>query len=233
MTGELPIRTLIAEADPLLADTHVGYVGSTAGFTVSGLARTGAEVLGHLDHAAHDLILLDLDLPDVRGLDLCRTLRAGDRSVDVMAVTSATDLGQLRAAVSLGIVHCLLKPLHPRTFRGYLRWYAGFRQRTADASEPVTQRDVDSALALLRPETGPEVASPQPLSSPRMIDQVAAHLRLTRAPVSANEVAAALGISRVTARHYLEELASRRLAAQTRSHGSSGRPRHLYRWNGA
>jgi response regulator of citrate/malate metabolism len=223
------IRILIVEPDPAVATQHGDYVKRTAGFTVGGVAHTAAEALRELDGEPYDLILLDVQLPDVSGLELCRILRSRGCRADFMVVTAARQLGLVRAATSLGAIHYLLKPLTLRTLQAHLRRYASYRRRTADSTGPVSQREIDAALALLHPDFR---AGPLPGQAPstRTLDTVAAHLRNAPEPVTANEVAAELGISRVTARRYLEELTARRLAEQTQRYGSSGRPRHLYSW---
>ena len=75
-------------------------------------------------------------LPDMTGLDLCRTLRGRGDAVDVIAVTSARDLPTVRAAVSLGIVQYLIKPFQFATFRSRSsETYAEYR-RAASLPKP-------------------------------------------------------------------------------------------------
>ncbi|GAA3598615.1 response regulator [Kineosporia mesophila] len=227
---ERRISTLIVDADPIITALHAQYVGQTPGFIVSGIANTGADMLRQTQITGPELILLDLNLPDASGLELCRILRARNSTADIMVITSSRNLLLVRLAITFGVVHYLLKPLYLQDFQEHLRRYAAFRRQTAHSTGPVSQRDIDSVLALLRPDVRADVV-PTRLSARRTLDKVAAHLRTTPDPVSADEVAQALGISRVTARHYLEELTSRQLVAQTQRYGTSGRPRNLYRWH--
>ncbi len=97
-----PIRVLVVEDDPVAADAHIMYVGRVPGFTAVGTAHTGAEARRLLDRTRVDLLLLDLHLPDVHGLQLARSLRAAGYQADVIAVTSARDLAVVREGVSLG-----------------------------------------------------------------------------------------------------------------------------------
>jgi response regulator of citrate/malate metabolism len=230
VNSEHLIRTLIVEPDPVMANLHGEYVKKTAGFTVSGVAHTGAEALQQIDTEPPALVLLDLQLPDISGLELCRILRARNSPVDVLVITAARQIGLVRAALSFGVIHYVLKPLPLRTFQSHLRRYASYHQRTTDSTGPINQYDIDSTIALLRPDVRADSVASR-ATSLRTLDTVAAHLRTAAGPVTANEVAQALGISRVTARRYLEELTSRRMAAQTQRYGSSGRPRNLYHWH--
>ncbi|CAJ61635.1 MULTISPECIES: response regulator [Frankia] len=228
-----PIRTLIVEDDPLLADAHRLYVERVPGFTVCGVARSGTEALRVALADRPDLLLLDFYLPGMSGLEVCRALRAHGATADIIAVTSARDLATVRAAVSYGVVQYLVKPFSFAAFRQRLERYAAFhRQTTADPAGPVGQHEVDSALAVLRPDTARSAHQPKGLST-ATLDAVVACLRAAQNPVSADDVAEELGMARVTARRYLERLTGQRLATRTQRYGRSGRPGHLYRWSGA
>jgi response regulator of citrate/malate metabolism len=228
-----PIRTLVVEDDPLVAQAHATYVAKVPGFVVSGVAHSGAQALRQVSLARYDLALMDLYLPDLTGLEVCRRLRSQGATLDIIAVTSARDLETVRTALSYGVSQYLLKPFSFSAFRQQLERYAVFRQRiTADPARIVGQREVDFALAGLRPDDTPTTDQPKGLSS-ATLDAVVAYLRRAPEPVSADDVAEALGTSRVTARRYLENLTSQRLATQTQRYGHSGRPGHLYHWCGA
>jgi response regulator of citrate/malate metabolism len=228
-----PIRALIVDDDPVVAHAHSIFVRKVPGFTVSGTAHSGAEALRQVSCAPHDLILLDLSLPDVAGLEVCRILRSRKVRLDIMAITSARDLESVQNAVSFGVVQYLLKPFGFSTFQRHLERYAAFRQQlTAPSAAPIGQRDVDFALATLRPDAETYLEQPKGLSD-ATLDAVVAQLRTAQEPKSADDIAGALGLSRVTARRYLQRLTAQRLAAQTQRYGRSGRPGHLYRWCGA
>ena len=106
------IGVLIVEDEPVAADAHVAYVGRVRGFGVRGKAHDGAEAIRQLGDPSSgiDMVLLDMYLPDMHGLDVVRAMRTAGHRADVIAVTSARDLEVVRAAVSQGIVQYLLKP---------------------------------------------------------------------------------------------------------------------------
>jgi response regulator of citrate/malate metabolism len=219
------IRVLVVEDDPVAADAHALYVGRVAGFKVAGIAHSRAEAVRALERTDVDLLLLDLYLPDGHGLALVRSLRAAGHSADVIAVTSARDLAIVREGVSLGVVQYVLKPFTFATLRDRLTRYAEFR---ASAGEASGQDEVDRALATLRT---PRVTTslPKGLSGPTL-EAVTRTLRESAEGLTATEAAAAVGISRITARRYLEHLVAAGRAARAPQYGQIGRPELQYRW---
>ncbi|MFI0775266.1 response regulator [Streptomyces sp. NPDC021212] len=219
-----PIRVLVVEDDPVAADAHRMYVERVPGYAVVGTARTGSDAQRLLERTPADLILLDLYLPDGHGLQLVRALRAAGHAADVIAVTSARDLAVVRDGVSLGVVQYVLKPFTFSTLRDRLMRYAEFRSTAGEASG---QDEVDRALAALR--------APQPASMPKGLTQATLHavteaLRGADDGVSAAATAEAVGISRITARRYLEHLVEAGRAVRTPHYGQIGRPELVYRW---
>jgi len=219
-----PIRVLVVEDDPVAADAHRMYVERVPGFAVVGTARTGGDAQRLLERTPADLVLLDLYLPDGHGLQLVRALRATGHGADVIAVTSARDLAVVRDGVSLGVVQYVLKPFTFSTLRDRLQRYAEFRSTAGEASG---QDEVDRALAALR--------APQPAAMPKGLTQATLHavteaLRSAQDGVSAAATAEAVGISRITARRYLEHLVDAGRAARTPHYGAIGRPELVYRW---
>ncbi len=79
----MTIGVFIVEDDPIAAEAHAAYVARVPGFTVVGHASTGQETLQALQRIPRrtvDLVLLDMGLPDMHGLDVCRALRAAGYS---------------------------------------------------------------------------------------------------------------------------------------------------------
>lgn len=174
-----PIRVLVVEDDPVAADAHVLYVGRVPGFVAVGKAHTGAEARRVLDRTPVDLLLLDLHLPDVHGLQFARSLRAAGHHADVIAVTSARDLAVVREGVSLGVVQYVLKPFTFATLRDRLVRYAEFHAAAGEASG---QDEVDRALATLRAPS--PAALPKGLSGPTL-ERVTGTLREAPAGLTA------------------------------------------------
>jgi response regulator of citrate/malate metabolism len=220
------ISVLVVEDDLVAADAHRLYVERVDGFAVAGVVHTARDARRALDRVDVDLLLLDQYLPDGNGLDLCRSLRADGHLVDVIMVTSARDLALVRAAVSSGVVQYLLKPFTFATLRDKLERYARFR-RGVDRAQEAEQTDVDHLFATLRGTEG--VQLPKGMSGPTL-DAVVTALRTSGEGMSAGAAGDALGMSRVTARRYLEYLADHGMAVRQPKYGQVGRPELRYQW---
>ena len=220
-----PIRVLVVEDEELLADAHREYVGRVPGFVTVAVARSGQDALRVLGRQPVDLVLLDFYLPDMSGLDVCRAMRSAGVTADVIAVTSAREVETVRAAISQGVVQYLLKPFTFAAMRDKLQSYAEYRATLGDATTAQDQAVVDRALAVLR--GSPESALPKGLSQ-ATLSLVAEALEARAEPASASDLAAVTGVSRVTARRYLEHLVANGAAEQSLRYAKAGRPEILY-----
>jgi len=221
------IRTLVVDDDVMTASIHRSYVERVPAFEVVGEAHTGSAALDAVRQLAPDLVLLDIYLPDMSGLEVLRQLREdGSPHVDVIAVTAAKDVGTLRTAIHGGVIHYLVKPFFFDTLRERLEAYASLQGRLQRLREP-EQHDIDYLFSLLRVHG--RHALPKGISAPTL-SLVADAVRNAQGEVSAAELAERTGVSRGTARRYLEYLAATGAIELSLRYGSTGRPEHLYRW---
>ncbi|WP_406145873.1 response regulator [Streptomyces sp. NBC_01012] len=218
------IRVLVVEDDPVAADAHQLYVNRVPGFEVAAVAHSRTEAARALERTEVDLLLLDLYLPDGHGLQLLRSLRAAGHGADVIAVTSARDLAVVREGVSLGVVQYVLKPFTYPTLRDRLVRYAEFRAAAGEASG---QEEVDRALGALR--VADPATLPKGLSGPTL-EAVTRALREAQDGLTAAVAGEELGISRITARRYLEHLVTVGRGVRRPSYGQVGRPELHYHW---
>ncbi|MGO4490835.1 response regulator [Arthrobacter sp. 2YAF22_2] len=234
------IRVLVVEDEPIAAAAHAAYIGRLDGFSLAGSAPDGQSALRLMTELLAagqpvELVLLDMNLPDLHGLDIARRMRAAGLFADIIAITAVRELNIVRSAVATGVVQYLIKPFTYATFADKLGSYRLFREQLASpgpggAGTGASQSDVDQAFASLRAPS--DLPLPKGLSGPTL-DSVQGFMKLQSGAVSASEVMAALGISRVTARRYLEYLADAGLVSCTARYGAPGRPEKEYRWSRA
>lgn len=220
------IRVLVVDDDFMVAKVHCGFVERVPGFTVAGVAHSGAQALTTLLEVRPDLVLLDIYLPDMSGLEVLRQIRERATPVDVLVITAARDVDTIRTSLRGGVIHYLIKPFNFDMLRSSLERYAAAYRRLPAAGEAV-QSDVDRLIGALRPAPA---HIPKGLAAPTA-DLVTETLRQAT-ELSAARCAELTGLSRVSARRYLEYLVSIGKAEIGLRYGPVGRPERRFRWTG-
>ena len=224
------IRVLVVDDDFMVARIHVGFVGRVDGFEVVGVAHSGAEAAEAVAELRPDLLLLDLYLPDRFGLDLLADLRTLPHPCDTIVITAAKEGDAVRAAVRLGVADYLLKPFGFPDLEERLQRYAAQR-RLLDRTQVHGQDDVDRVFVRAAGTSAGPVALPKGMSAETALLAQDA-LRAADGTLSATEVAEVVGLSRVSARRYLEHFVTTGQADVRLRYGSTGRPERRYRWVG-
>ncbi|MFD6885768.1 response regulator [Streptomyces sp. NPDC059957] len=102
---------LVVDDDPTVAEVVTGYL-RRAGYTVESVAD-GPAALAHAGLVRPDLVVLDLMLPGLDGLEVCRRLRAAG-PVPVIMLTARGDEDDRIAGLELGADDYVTKPFSPR-----------------------------------------------------------------------------------------------------------------------
>lgn len=219
------IRTLIVDDDFRVAALHAKFVTRTDGFEVVGTANSGRDALSAVADLTPDLVLLDVYLPDINGLELLRQWRTAMSPVGVIVITAAREARAVRAALAGGATHYLIKPFEYEELAAALKRFQ--QQRSlVDQLSSASQADVDKIFvpASHRNETRP---------LPKGLNTETAEIvrtALEHAPeLSAAECSDQIGISRVSVRRYLEYFTQEGIAAVRLEYGRPGRPTRRYR----
>ncbi|WP_432168044.1 response regulator transcription factor [Streptomyces sp. bgisy031] len=125
-------RVLVVDDDPTVAEVVAGYLGR-AGYDVD-RAADGPAALDRADAHGPDLVVLDLMLPGMDGLEVCRRLRARG-PVPVIMLTARGDEDERILGLEVGADDYVTKPFSPREL--VLRVESVLRRaRAATAPEP-------------------------------------------------------------------------------------------------
>jgi response regulator of citrate/malate metabolism len=220
-------EVLVVDDDFMVAEIHRKFVEHVDGFTVVGAARTGSEALEMAGTLRPDLILLDVYLPDMTGLEVLQRLRSAGDPVGVIIITAARELDTVSGALDGGAADYLIKPFEFPQLRAKLEAFAA----RADALRSAAGADQSLIDSLFRGSGGPQgLATDDPM--PKGLGAVTGQLVLDAlrdaGEVSAAECAELVGISRVSARRYLEHFLSVG-ALDLRLQYGAGRPERRYR----
>jgi two-component system nitrogen regulation response regulator GlnG len=103
-------RLLLIDDNPVLILDQVNHAFGAAGHEVE-VARTGGEGVRRAANRPPDVVLLDLRLPDLSGLEVYQRLRAADARIPVVFITAANDADSAIEAMKQGAFEYLFKPI--------------------------------------------------------------------------------------------------------------------------
>ncbi|OES46132.1 response regulator [Domibacillus iocasae] len=221
------LRILIAEDDPMVAELNRCYVDSVAGFEAIGIASLPEEVLNRALAEKPDLILLDIYMPGMTGLKVLEKLRAAGSPADIIMISAANDMGSVQKAMQLGAVDYLIKPFQFERFQQALLAYAQRRHFFSESTD-IKQSDID-ALLFQTEQTAPPCELPKGLTKETLSIVWNAINETGQSDFSAEDIAFASGVSRVSVRKYLSFLQEAGLLMSDVLYGAVGRPQSRYR----
>jgi len=107
MTG--PVRVLIADDHPLFRDGLAALLAGGPGTELAGAAADGAEAVDLARHTQPDVVVMDLHMPGLGGIEATRAIVAGRPQTAVLVLTMFDDDGSITAALRAGAHGYLLK----------------------------------------------------------------------------------------------------------------------------
>lgn len=151
------IKVLIADDHPIVCKGIRNLLEPAADVTVIGEAHSGAEALQLVQSLKPDLVLLDVELTDMSGIDVIRKLNEDKISVRILGLSSYDDREFISQLLALGASGYLLKDEIPEqiieAIRGVARGETGWVSRKVAAKlSQILQKDQDGVADLTRRE---------------------------------------------------------------------------------
>jgi DNA-binding NarL/FixJ family response regulator len=113
MNGDVPdrptVRMLIVDDHEVVREGLAAVLSRQPGFEVVAQASTGAEALDAFERLIPQLVVLDLGLPDISGIELCREIRARHPDTRIVILTGSDEEDNVLSAVIAGANGYLLK----------------------------------------------------------------------------------------------------------------------------
>lgn len=135
--AHMPERILVVDDEPDILDV-VAYNLEQAGYRVTA-ARDGRTAIAEAERVRPDLVVLDIMLPDVSGMEVCRALRRSDKTkgVPILMLTARADEVDRVVGFEVGADDYVTKPFSPRELvlrvRAILRRRSGAPEDTGEA----------------------------------------------------------------------------------------------------
>ncbi|NJP36092.1 response regulator [Alkalicoccus luteus] len=219
-----PLKVMIVEDDFRVAEITQTYVDKLDGFYTAAQAKTAAEAEQAADEVKPDIILLDMFIPDTRGLQLFYSLQQKLPDAALLVVTAAKEQDIVRRALLGGAIDYMIKPVEFNRLESGLKRAAHWLH-VLNASDEMPQQDIDQLLHLAD-QAGAKDELPKGIDR-ITLEQIFELLASDRG-VTAVEAGEAIGASRSTARRYLEYLVTEGNAEAILKYGDVGRPERRY-----
>ena len=216
------MRVLIADDQRVVRDGLAIIVGGFAGTEVVGLATDGAEAIGLAESEQPDVVLMDLRMPNVDGVEATRAIRERHPEVAVVVLTTYADDESIVAALSAGASGYLTKDAAREDIRRALE--------AATAGQAVLDPTVQAALLRAAQQGVARAPAAQPLPD-GLTDREVEVLALIASGLSNQEIAARLYVAETTVKTHVNRIFAKtgsrdraQAAVYAHRHGLGGDP---------
>lgn len=223
------INVLLIEDDPMVQEVNRQFLEQIDGFQIIATANNGVEGIEKMKAYKPDLVLLDIFMPSLDGIETLLQIRKQQEDVDVIVITAANDQRTIRKMVHNGAIDYIIKPFKFERIKQALEKYRSYRMKLKDDSA-LSQQQLDelffqSEANNVQPSKQEQL--PKGLNE-TTLTQIISYLIIQSQPQSAEEVACGVGLARVTARRYLDYLKTTGDILLDIQYGGIGRPVNRY-----
>lgn len=219
------IKVLIVEDDPMVAEINKKYTESINDFKVIKICDNGQDAMSYLKDNPLDLIILDIYMPKLNGIEFLKELRRFNSKLDVIMVTAADEGEKLKEVLNLGVIDYLIKPFEYERFKEALSKFKQmnelFTTKSILRQEDVDNITVNSTYINSYLEKG---------INERTLQRVKEYLKNNKNEYyTCEEISDDMKLSRVTIRRYLEYMKKIGRVERDVQYGDVGRPRIKYK----
>lgn len=227
------VDLVMVEDDPMVMAVNEGFIEQIGGFRIVGTARSGHDGLELIKSLRPRLVILDIYLPDIDGVQVLKNTRSFGIPTDFIMITAAHDVKTVQDLFRFGVVDYIIKPFKFERLKLALENYRIYVEQLTD-NGAIGQDELDRLMNLNIPEMEQKTSSGTKENLPKglrahTLHQVLKFLSQGGQSFSAEEVAEGVGLARVTARRYLEYLEKMGKVRLESRYGSVGRPVNKYK----
>ena len=171
------IRVLIVDDHPIVRRGIQQFLETEADIEVVGHADNGRQAVAECARLAPDLVLMDLMMPEMNGIEASRAIKEAQPEVQILVLTSFASDDQVFPAIKAGATGYLMKDTHPnelltairQVHRGETTLHPTIAQKLlrelafvsakAEQVDPLTDREVDVLKLLARGMSNSEIAA--------------------------------------------------------------------------
>jgi len=217
-------KVLIVEDDPMVALFTQRYLEQVTGFTLEAIAKNANDALEVLANKQIDLILLDIYMPGMNGLELLSHIRQTGEGVDVIILSAACDSYSIKQGLLHGAIDYIIKPYEfTRLYTALIQYKE--RDVLLNDQKNMNQKELDERILHKEVQVRPEL--PKGLDR-NTLQKTWLAIQKVNGPFTTEELAKGIGISRVSVRKYLDFLQKLQIIQLDICYGAVGRPAYKY-----
>jgi two-component system CitB family response regulator/CitB family two-component system response regulator MalR len=221
---------MIVEDDPMVRSINEGFIKKMDNIRLAGSYDNLEEAKDNIEKIRPDLILLDVFFPNEKGIDLLKWLRKNNILSDVIFITADNTTATIEEAKRFGAIDYLIKPFRFERLNDAIARYREMKTITEKAKK-LNQDEVDQLLEIDQPMQGQSnMTNINMLNLNRTYALILEFLtNHSQKGYTAKEVGQELGLARITARRYLDQMEIEGIISVTPIYGSIGRPQNYYK----
>ncbi len=139
------MNTIIVDDEPKIARGILKLVSEREGYTAVGIFFGAAEALAFIERNPVDVVITDIRMPEISGLELIRQIRRINEDMHIVILSGYADFAYAQQAIALGVTRYLLKPTNPDELIGVLEDIRGLS--SAAKSEPEQLTEINNLVA--------------------------------------------------------------------------------------
>lgn len=216
---------LIVEDDPMVAMVNEKYISKNNQFKVVHKVRNGQEALDYLEQNKADLLILDVFMPIMNGIETLKKIRELSIPIDVIMVTAANDTTTFEQTMHLGVIDYLVKPFAYERLQIALEKFSS-KNKALKSATVLDQHNIDSIIT--HSNKNPDKKYPKGIQ-PKTLEIITQFFDENESWISGDTLSEKIGLSSVTIRHYMNYLVENSYIQETINYETGGRPSLLYK----
>lgn len=220
------IKVAIIEDDYRIANIHEEFIKKLNSFKVVGKALNGEEALKLITNNDVELILLDIYIPDMLGTELIQKIHDINPGIDFIVISAAVEKEIVEKVIRSGVFDYIIKPVKMDRFIETIERYVKVKEKLA-ARDEVDQSFLDDYFGYPSDVITMEKKTPKGID-PLTLEKIKGIIYQLEIGLTAEEMGKEIGVSRTTARRYLEYLISVGSVVAELEYGIVGRPERRY-----
>lgn len=228
------INVLIVEDDPMVSEINEKFLKKVEGFklinSVNSLEKAKEAILAN----SIDLILLDVFFPQGKGIDLLKWIRLENLKCDAILITADRNTETIEEAFRYGAVDYLVKPFIFNRFKEALLQFRS-RKNSFKNIDSMDQGIIDKYTmkenkhVIEYDEYIGDIKGFNQYTYEKILEGIS---DMKDNPFTSEQMAKNIGVSRITARRYLDYLEKEEKLMVEMEYGKVGRPKNKYRIKG-